>query len=100
MKLFTHLRNLTAVAGILSLAACAGVPGQNAAADKTAAVPAKVVNLQQIRNATIKVEYAGTTFLIDPMLAGKGAYPGFEGTYNSQLRNLRLPLKSGVLNPC
>ena len=37
MKLFTHLRNLTAVAGILSLAACAGVPGQNAAADKTAA---------------------------------------------------------------
>ena len=87
MKLFTHLRNLTAVAGILSLAACAGVPGQNAAADKTAAVPAKVVKLQQIRNATIKVEYAGTTFLIDPMLADKGAYPGFEGTYNSQLRN-------------
>lgn len=26
-----------------------------------------------------KVNYAGTTFLIDPMLAKKGTYPGFEG---------------------
>lgn len=45
------------------------------------------VGFQLIRNATIKLDYAGTTFLIDPMLAEKGAYPGFEGTYNSHLRN-------------
>ena len=52
------------------------------------------VNFQQIRNATIKLKYAGTTFLIDPMLAKKGAYPGFEGTYNSELRNplVELPI--------
>lgn len=52
------------------------------------------VAVQQIRNATIKVRYAGTTFLIDPMLASQGAYPGFAGTYNSQLRNplVELPM--------
>ncbi|OTQ27488.1 hypothetical protein B6D03_11355 [Gilliamella apicola] len=45
------------------------------------------VLIQQIRNATLKISYAGTIFLIDPMLASKGAYPGFEGTYRSELRN-------------
>ncbi|MBA1228530.1 MBL fold metallo-hydrolase [Pseudomonas viridiflava] len=45
------------------------------------------VEMQQIRNATVKITYAGTTFLIDPMLAKKGAYPGFENTYRSNLRN-------------
>ena len=52
------------------------------------------VNFQLIRNATIKLDYAGTTFLIDPMLAPQGAYPGYPGTYNSALRNplVELPL--------
>lgn len=45
------------------------------------------VQLQQIRNATVKITYADTTFLIDPMLSKKGTYPGFEGTYRSKLRN-------------
>lgn len=45
------------------------------------------VLIQQIRNATLKISYAGTIFLIDPMLAPKGAYPGFEETYRSELRN-------------
>ena len=45
------------------------------------------VDLQQVRNATVKISYGGTTFLIDPMLAEKGAYPGFENTYRSNLRN-------------
>jgi L-ascorbate metabolism protein UlaG (beta-lactamase superfamily) len=35
------------------------------------------VNIHQIRNATIVVEYAGKKFLIDPMLAEKGTYPPF-----------------------
>ncbi|MFC3338714.1 MBL fold metallo-hydrolase [Paracandidimonas soli] len=52
------------------------------------------VQLQQIRNATVKITYADTTFLIDPMLAKKGTYPGFEGTYRSELRNplVELPM--------
>ena len=33
------------------------------------------MNIHHIRNATIVVEYAGKKFLIDPMLAEKGAYP-------------------------
>lgn len=35
------------------------------------------MNIRQIRNATIVVEYAGKKFLIDPVLADKGAYPPF-----------------------
>ncbi|WP_434707146.1 MBL fold metallo-hydrolase [Pseudomonas sp. R1-1] len=45
------------------------------------------VELHQVRNATTKITYGDTTFLIDPMLAKKGAYPGFENTYRSNLRN-------------
>ena len=49
---------------------------------------------QHIRNATGRINYAGKTFLIDPMLAEKGRYPGFEGTFNSQQRNptVELPM--------
>ena len=51
---------------------------------KTATQP---IDFQLIRNATMKLTYAGTTFLVDPMLAAKGAYKGFEGTPRSELRN-------------
>ena len=44
------------------------------------------MNIRQIRNATLVIEYGGKKFLIDPWLAAKGAYPGFEGTPNSHLR--------------
>lgn len=50
------------------------------------------VEIQHIRNATARVSYGDTTFLIDPMLAKKGAYPGFEGTYRSEIRNPMLEL--------
>jgi L-ascorbate metabolism protein UlaG (beta-lactamase superfamily) len=45
------------------------------------------MKFQQLRNATIIIEYAGKKFLVDPMLAEKGAFPGFEGTINSHLAN-------------
>lgn len=54
------------------------------------------MKLTQIRNATLKIEYAGKKFLIDPMLSPKGTFPGFPGTLNSQVANptvdLPLPL--------
>nr|WP_314420174.1 MBL fold metallo-hydrolase [uncultured Erwinia sp.] len=52
------------------------------------------MKLTQIRNATLRLDYAGKTFLIDPMLADKGALPGFPGTARSHLRNplVDLPL--------
>lgn len=79
MNVLNLLRGAAMLSGFVAFNAC-GTPesgGSSAAA---------TVEFQQIRNATIKLDYAGTTFLIDPMLAGKGAYPGFKGTYNSQLR--------------
>ena len=35
------------------------------------------MEFQQIRNATIRLEYAGKTFLVDPWLAGKGEMGSF-----------------------
>ncbi|NIA57269.1 MBL fold metallo-hydrolase [Massilia sp. TW-1] len=45
------------------------------------------MQLTQIRNATLLVDYAGKRFLVDPLLADRGAYPGFAGTANSHLAN-------------
>ncbi|OOF51499.1 hypothetical protein BKK54_02525 [Rodentibacter genomosp. 1] len=45
------------------------------------------ISYQHIRNATAKIEMAGSTFLVDPYLAPKGTYAGFEGSINSQKRN-------------
>jgi L-ascorbate metabolism protein UlaG (beta-lactamase superfamily) len=45
------------------------------------------MHVQQIRNATLVIQYAGKRFLIDPLLAEQGAYPGFAGTANSHLAN-------------
>ena len=42
---------------------------------------------QQLRNATGKLYYAGEVFLIDPLLAKKGTYPGFQMTKRSELFN-------------
>lgn len=52
------------------------------------------MKVTQIRNATLKVEYAGKKFLIDPMLSAKGSFPGFPGTPNSHIANptVDLPL--------
>src|SRR5690606_1666583 len=81
----------TALLSTLALSlALGGTPA--AAAEPTASAP--TVQIQQIRNATLKLEYARRTFLVDPMLGARGAYPGFKGTYNQHLRNplVELPI--------
>lgn len=45
------------------------------------------MNITQIRNATQHITFGGKTFLIDPMLAAKGTYPGFAGTARAEIRN-------------
>lgn len=54
------------------------------------------MRITQVRNATLLIEYAGSTLLIDPLLAEQGAYPGFPGTVDSHRANplvgLPLPL--------
>ncbi len=50
------------------------------------------VTYQHIRNATGLLSYNDVTFLIDPMLAEKGYYEGFPGTFNSEIRNPMIEL--------
>ena len=91
---------IIAAACTLPLAGCAGGGAIHADAAPNARAAAPTVGFTQIRSAATKVEYAGTTFLIDPMLASKGAYPAFPGTVNSQLRNplvdLPMPLSDAI----
>jgi len=54
------------------------------------------MKLTQIRNATLFLEYAGTTFLIDPMLSEQGAWDGFAGTARCHIRNPMVGLPVSV----
>lgn len=57
-----------------------------------------VMNIHQIRNATIVVEYAGKKFLIDPMLAEKGTYPPFPNAPRQDQKNPLVSLPSSIDN--
>jgi len=54
------------------------------------------VKYTHVRNATGKIEYAGATFLVDPMLAEKGRYEGFQGAFNPSVRNPKVELPMTV----
>lgn len=58
-----------------------------------------VTHVQEIRNATVKISYTDTTFLVDPMFAPKGFYEGFTDTYRSFLRNplVDLPMQPSAI---
>ena len=51
------------------------------------------MKIKQIRNATLKIDYAGKTFLIDPWLIGKGKFgsfadvPGFPFKVSDSVKN-------------
>ena len=83
MNIAKSLTSTTLLSGVMLLTACTtfATPAANPNADKQTAT--NTVEFQQIRNATIKLDYDGTTFLVDPMLAAKNAYPGFADTLNS-----------------
>lgn len=63
---------------------------------------ANTMKIQQIRNATLIIQYAGKKFLIDPFLAEKGTYPPFRNSLrqdrNNPLVNLPLPVDEIILN--
>ena len=50
------------------------------------------MQIHQIRNATVKITYAGKTFLVDPWLLPKEAMPGFAGAFHSEVRQPRVEL--------
>ncbi|MFP7159395.1 MBL fold metallo-hydrolase [Priestia aryabhattai] len=56
------------------------------------------MNIKQIRNATIIVEYAGKKFLIDPMLADKGTYPPFPNSLRQDQFNPLVSLPTSIEN--
>src|SRR5690554_7956261 len=62
----------TALLSTLALSLALALGGAPAAAAEPAA-SAPTVQIQQIRNATLKLEYAGRTFLVDPMLGARAA---------------------------
>ena len=37
------------------------------------------MNIRQIRNATLVIDYGGKRFLTDPWFGPKGDFPGFDG---------------------
>lgn len=45
------------------------------------------MQIQQIRNATVFLHYGGKKFLIDPVLAPKGAYPPFPNSLRQDQNN-------------
>lgn len=57
------------------------------------------MKMTHIRNSTQIIEYAGKKFLIDPMLADRGAWPGFPGTARAGLRNplVELPFPRAII---
>jgi len=83
---------MCAIAMSLTLGTAAA--STQAATEATATPTASSVQVQQIRNATLKINYGNKTFLIDPLLVKKGTYPGFEGTFRSDRRNplVELPM--------
>ncbi|MGE7218708.1 MBL fold metallo-hydrolase [Priestia koreensis] len=56
------------------------------------------MKVNQIRNATIIVEYANKKFLIDPMLAEKGTYPPFPNSARQDQKNPLVSLPTSVEN--
>ena len=81
--------------GLLALGMSLSFTGMSSYAQTDAAPAAtEELQLQQIRNATVKITFGDTAFLIDPMLSVKGAYPGFDDTYRGGLRNpfVELPM--------
>lgn len=87
----TTRRDLFALSGAAVAAAVLAAPAQARDAPSSSNGNVKIT---QIRNATLHVNYGGVRFLVDPMLSERHAWPGFEGTVNSEERNpmVHLPL--------
>ena len=52
----------------------------------------KLITFKQIRNATGKILFNGVTLLVDPILAPKGEYPGFDIADTLERKLMRNPL--------
>src|SRR5690606_4352548 len=82
----SKMRRLKAL--VLGLSLTLGGTGISTHAAETVGASSmkRLVQIQQIRNATATRDSAGTTFLLDPVLAKLGSSSGLELTINLQLR--------------
>lgn len=83
-----HIMRFKTISTVLGLGLVTFMNSANTFAESTPTInkESQQIQFQHIRNATSKITYGDTTFLIDPMLAKKDAYPGFAGTYRSEIR--------------
>ncbi|WP_378184749.1 MBL fold metallo-hydrolase [Aquimarina sp. W85] len=51
------------------------------------------MDIQLIRSATLKITYAGSTILIDPMLAAKGTFESFAGIQKNPICDLTMSIE-------
>lgn len=75
---------------VLTATAC-GAAGERDAKTETADN-----TLQLIRNATVKLDYAGKTILVDPMLSGKGELISIIGVNKNPTVHLTMPVEEVV----
>jgi L-ascorbate metabolism protein UlaG (beta-lactamase superfamily) len=54
------------------------------------------MKFQLIRNATLRLEYAGLSILIDPMLGAKGAFRSFAGIEDNPTVDLPIPVSQAL----
>lgn len=66
MKVFKPLRSGMALSGIAMLLAF-GTAYSGTSDPAASTSVANAVQVQQIRNATVKIDFSGTTFLVNPM---------------------------------
>lgn len=78
----TTRRHMLAMSATAILGGVASV----SAGDQPSLPPSRS-NITQIRNATLRIDYGGQRFLIDPTLSARHGFPGFPGTVNSEQRN-------------
>jgi L-ascorbate metabolism protein UlaG (beta-lactamase superfamily) len=57
-----------------------------------------MAKIQLIRSATLKIQYAGTTFLIDPMLGEKGSFESYGGIDENPIKNLHMSIDEVLEN--
>jgi L-ascorbate metabolism protein UlaG (beta-lactamase superfamily) len=51
-----------------------------------------MATIQLIRNASLKINYTGTTFLVDPMLGEKGSFESYGGIQNNPIKELPISI--------
>ena len=78
----TTRREFFVMSGMALASTAASVEAEDRPAQES-----RSLDITQIRNATLRINYAGVRFLVDPMLSERHSWAGIKGTVNSEERN-------------